>query len=184
MNKKQLVLTSGLAVLMIMLIFCQFFFKSNFERAVLRDNSISSFRQYNFAGNKYNISLPDKWQIINNIDKGDTIYFFNEDKTISGCLQVFNDRKSIEEFAKQDCKNQILKYNNLKIMPYKDKNNSGILSSYITSINDGYDYQNKCYYLKMGNNKIVKILFNINNEFYKENSYKVFNSIVTSVELN
>lgn len=184
MNKKQLILTAGLGILMAMLFCVQLFFENSFQKAILRDNNINSFKEYSFNGNSYNISLPDNWRIINNIDKSETIYFSNVDNSVSGCLQVFDCRKSIEEFAKQDCKNQLLKYNNLKIMPYKDKNNSGILSSYTTSINNGYDYQNKCYYLEMSDNKIVKILFNRNNECNKENIDKVFKSIVTSIELN
>lgn len=184
MNKKHLILAFGLLILMITLVCTQMLFGSNFERAVLRENNINNFKEYSFNCNKYNIYLPDEWKITNSIDNGKSIYFSNSDNSISGCLQVFNDRESIEEFAKQDCKNQSLRYDNLKIMPYKDKNNSGILLSYATSINNGYDYQNKCYYLKMKNDRIVKILFNINNEYYKDNLDKVFKYIVTSVEFN
>ena len=61
MNKKQLIVTSILLSLMLILAIAQGFFKENFEQVILMDQGISEFKEYDFNGGKYTISLPSEW---------------------------------------------------------------------------------------------------------------------------
>lgn len=187
MNKKQLIVTSILLSLMLLLSIVQGFFEENFKQVSLIDNGINEFREYNFDESNYIISLPNEWTVIEKM--GDNQYitnvlnFTDGNNKLTGSLQIINTQDPIDVFAEKDSKNQSLKYSNLEIMPYKDKNNIGVLSTYETSIRNGYDFKNQCYYLQLEEGKIVKILFNVKNENYKENIKSVFISIVSSVEL-
>ncbi|MBE6071998.1 MAG: hypothetical protein E7208_08580 [Clostridium butyricum] len=188
MNKKQLIVTSILLSLMLLLSIVQGFFDENFKQVALTDNGVSEFREYNFDESNYIISLPNEWMVIEKM--GDNQYttnvlnFTGGNNKLTGSLQIINTQDKIDIFAEKDSKNQSLKYSNLEIMPYKDKNNTGVLSTYETSIRNGYDFKNQCYYLQLEEGKIIKILFNVKDKNYKENIKSVFNSIVSSVELN
>jgi hypothetical protein len=70
MNKKQLIVTSILLSLMLILVIMQGLFKENFEQVVLIDQGISKFKEYNFEENKYVISLPNDWTIDEKESKG------------------------------------------------------------------------------------------------------------------
>ena len=174
MNKKQLIVTSILICLMLLLSIVQGFFNKNFNKVALTDNGINEFKEYNFDKSNYIISLPNEWTVVERM--GDNQYinnvlnFTDGNNKLTGSLQVINTNDEIETFAERDSKNQSLKYSKLEIMPYKYRN--------------GYDFKNQCYYLQFEKGKIVKILFNVKEKNYKENIKSVFNSIVSSVELS
>ena len=187
MNKKQLIVTSTLISLMLLLSIIQGFFNENFIKIALNDNGISEFKVYNFDKNNYVISLPDQWTVVEKMGDNqyinDVLNFKDTNNKLTGSLQVIYTNDEIETFAERDSKNQSLKYSNLEMMPYKYKSNTGVLSTYETSIRNGYDFKNQCYYLQLEKGKIVKILFNVKEKNYKENVKSVFNSIVSSIAL-
>ncbi|CAG9703161.1 hypothetical protein [Clostridium neonatale] len=188
MNKKQLIVTSILICLMLLLSIVQGFFNKNFNKVALTNNGINEFKEYNFDKSNYIISLPNEWTVVERM--GDNQYinnvlnFTDGNNKLTGSLQIINTNDEIETFAERDSKNQSLKYSKLEIMPYKYKSNIGVLSTYETTIRNGYDFKNQCYYLQFEKGKIVKILFNVKEKNYKENIKSVFNSIVSSVELS
>lgn len=188
MNKKQLIVTSILLVLMLVLAISQRLFKDNFEQVVLMDQGISKFKQYTFDENKYAISLPSEWIVDEKESKGKyvsyTLNFKDKENKIKGFLQVINTKVDLNVFAENDLNNQYLEYYNSEVVPFKNSNNSGILSQYDTSIRNGYDFKNECYYLNLSEGKTIKVSFNLKIRDYKENMNTIFNSIVSSVKLN
>ena len=75
-----------------------------------------------------------------------------------------------------------MEYYNSEIMPFKNSNNSGILVQYETTIKNGYDFKNECYYLNLEEGKTVKVLFNLKEKDYKENMKTIFNTIISSIK--
>ena len=132
MNKKQLIVTSILICLMLLLSIVQGFFNKNFNKVALTDNGISEFKEYNFDKSNYIISLPNEWTVVERM--GDNQYinnvlnFTDGNNKLTGSLQIINTNDEIEAFAERDSKNQSLKYSKLEIMPYKYKSNIGVLS--------------------------------------------------------
>lgn len=188
MNKKQLIVTGILLSLMISLSLIQELFNKNFEKVVLINSGINSFKEYNIDDSNCIISLPCEWLVIQNADKdqyiSDVLNFADKDNKLTGSLQIINTKEQVDIFAERDCRNQSLEYSNLKIMPYKNKNMIGVLSTYKTSVINGYNYKNECYYLQLGEDKIAKILFNVNQNYYKDNIKTIFNSIISSIEID
>ena len=137
MNKKQLIVTSILICLMLLLSIVQGFFNKNFNKVALTDNGINEFKEYNFDKSNYIISLPNEWTVVERM--GDNQYinnvlnFTDGNNKLTGSLQVINTNDEIETFAERDSKNQSLKYSKLEIMPYKYKSNIGVLSTYETT---------------------------------------------------
>lgn len=188
MNKKQLSVMSILVSLMLLLSITQSFFNENFNKIALTDNGINGFKKYDFDKSNYFISLPDGWTVVNKMENNqyisNVLNFKDENDKVTGSLQIINTNDKIETFAERDSQNQSLIYSNLEIMPYKHKNNIGVLSTYETSIRNGYDFRNECYYLQLEKGRIIKILFNVKQYTYKENIKSVFNSIISSLELS
>ena len=75
MNKKQLIVTSILICLMLLLSIVQGFFNKNFNKVALTDNGISEFKEYNFDKSNYIISLPNEWTVVERM--GDNQYINN-----------------------------------------------------------------------------------------------------------
>jgi hypothetical protein len=187
MNKKQLIVTSILLSLMLILVIMQGLFKENFEQVVLIDQGISKFKEYNFEENKYVISLPNDWTIDEKESKGQyvsyTLNFKDKSNKLKGSLQVINTKEDLNVFAENDLNNQSLEYYNSEVIPFNSSNNSGILSEYETSIKNGYDFKNECYYLNLGEDKAIKVSFNLKKSEYKENMKTIFNAIISSIKV-
>jgi hypothetical protein len=188
MNKKQLTVTSILLSLMLILIITQGLFKDNFEKMVLMDQGISKFKEYTLDEDKYVISLPDEWQVQNRESKGQYVSyrldFKDKDNKIAGLLQIINTKEDLNVFAEKDLNNQYLEYYNSEVMPFKDSKNSGILAQYDTSVKNGYDFKNECYYLNLENGKTIRVLFTIKTKDYKENMKNVFDTIISSIKIS
>lgn len=186
MNKKQLAVTSILLSLMLILAIAQGFFKDNFEQVVLINQGISKFKEYNFDENKYVISIPSEWAIDDTESKGKyvscTLDFKDQSNKLRGSLQVINTKEDLNVFAENDLNNQYLEYYNSEVMPFNNSNNSGVLVQYETSIKNGYDFKNECYYLNLGEGKTVKVSFNLKTNDYKENMKTLFNTIIASIK--
>lgn len=187
MNKKQLIVTSILLSLMLILAITQRFFKKEFEQVVLIDQGINDFKEYEFEQGNYVISLPSQWIVEEKKSEGQYVSyklsFKDKDNKLNGLMEVINTKAELGVFAEADLNNQYLEYYNSQIMPFKNSNNSGILVQYDTSIRNGYNFKNECYYLNLEEGKTVKVLFNINESSYKENIKTIFNTIISSIKI-
>lgn len=187
MNKKQLIVTSILLSLMLMLAIAQDFFKENFEQVVLMDQGISEFKEYNLDEGNFVISLPSGWIIDQKQSKGKYVSceleFKDNDNKLNGLVQVINTKEDLNAFAENDLNNQYLEYYNSEVIPFKNSNNSGVLVQYETAIRNGYDFKNECYYLNLEEGKTIKVLFNLKEKDYKDNIKTIFNTIISSIKV-
>lgn len=188
MNKKQLIVTTILLVLMFILAITQGFFKENFEQVVLMNQGISEFKEYTFDDNKYAISLPSEWTVDEKDSKGQymsyELDFKDKNNKITGLLQVINTKEDLNVFAEKDLENQYLEYYNSEVIPFKNSNNSGVLVQYETTVRNGYDFKNECYYLNLGEGKTIKVLFSLKAKEYKENMKTIFDTIISSIKVS
>ena len=187
MNKKQLIVTSVLVSLMLVLVMAQRLFKDKFEQVSINDNGVSKSIDYNLEDN-YVIALPEEWNVFEKESGGDyisyTADFKDKDNNVAGIIYVINTDTDVKTFAERDLKNQSLEYSNLELTPVKVKGHLGVLSQYNTNIRDGYNFKNTCYYLELGNNKILKVLFNCKTGSYDEDKKEIFDSIMSSIEMS
>jgi hypothetical protein len=185
MNKKQLIVTSILLSLMLILAITQGFFKNNFEQVVLMDKGISEFKQCDFDEGKYIISLPSEWIVDEKESEGQYVSyklnFKDKNNKFNGLVEVINTKEDLDVFAENDLNNQYLEYYNSEVKSFKNSNNSGVVVQYETTIKNGYDFKNECYYLNLEEGKTIKILFNIKEKDYKENMKTIFNTIISSI---
>lgn len=187
MNKKQLIVTSILLSLMLILAITQGFFKENFEQVILMDQGISGFKEYKIYKDKYIVSFPSEWSVTEKEGKEDQyvsyrLDFKDKNSKITGSLQVINTNEDLNVFAENDLNNQYLEYYNSEVVPFKNPNNSGVLVQYETSVKNGYEFKNECYYLNLGEGKTVKILFNLKTKDYKDNVKTIINTIISSIK--
>lgn len=186
MNKKQFIVTSILILLMLILTITQGFFKNNFEQVIFMEEGISQFRQYALEDDKYTISLPNEWSIDEKKSEGQYISyeldFKDKDNKLMGLVQIINTKEDLNVFAENELNNQYLEYYNPQITTFKNSNNSGVLVKYDTSIRNGYNFKNECYYLNLNNGKTLKVLFNIKEEYYKENIKIICNNIISNIK--
>jgi len=186
MNKKQLIVTLILLSLMLILAITQGFFKDNFEQVVLMERGISEFKEYEFDQGKYVISLPNEWIVEEKESEGQYVSyklnFKDKNNKFNGLVEVINTKEDLNVFAENDLNNQYLEYYNSEVMPFKNSKNSGVLVQYDTTIKNGYDFKNECYYLSLEEGKTIKILFNLKEKDYKENMKTIFNTIISSIK--
>lgn len=186
MNKKQLIVTSVLVLSMLVLAIFQGFFNNNFERISTSDKVVNEFKEYKLNTDECFISLPNEWTVNEEDSKGSYISyelkFKSTNADITGIIQVINTKEDVEVFANRDVKKQSLKFSDFKISPISDKDKSGILSEYTTSIRNGNDYTNKCYYLVLNDNQIVKVLFNIKNTDLNNNTEIILKEVISSLK--
>jgi len=186
MNKKQLIVTVILLSLMLTLAITQGLFKTNFEQIVLMDKGISEFDKYDFDDDKYVVSLPKEWTVDEKESKGQYVSyklnFKDKENKLTGLLEVINTKEDLDVFAENDLNNQYLKYFNSKVISFKNSNNAGVLVQYDTSVKNGYDFKNQCYYLKFEDGKTIKVLFNLKKTEYMENMNTIFNTIISSIK--
>ncbi|AOR22301.1 PsbP-related protein [Clostridium taeniosporum] len=187
MNKKQILILSILLSLMVVLGITQSFFKESFTEVALVENGINEFKDYGFNEEGYKFSLPSEWSISEKQNKGQYVSykadFKDKNNKISGYLEVINTKSDLGNFAESDLKNLPLSYKNEEIIPFKLENISGVLSQYKTKVKKGYTFENNCYYINSDDGKIIKVLFNIKEDDYKENVKTVFNTIISKINI-
>ncbi|EKQ56014.1 MULTISPECIES: hypothetical protein [unclassified Clostridium] len=186
MNKKQLIVTSILLSLMLILAITQGFFKENFEQVVLMNQGISEFKEYHFNENEYTISLPSEWSVDEKESKDQYVSyrldFKDKNNKLTGLLEVINTKEDLNVFAENDLNSQYLEYYNSEVMPFKNSSNSGVLAEYETSVKNGYEFKNECYYLNLEKGKTIKVLFNLKAKDYKDNMKTIINTIISSIK--
>lgn len=185
MNKKQLIVTSVLVSLMLILVMAQRLFEEKFKQVSISGNGVSKSIDYNLEDN-YAIALPEEWNVCQTESGGDyisyTADFKDNDNNIAGIIYIINTNTDVKAFAERDLKNQSLEYSNLELTPVKVKGHLGVMSQYNTNIKDGYNFKNTCYYLELGENKILKVLFNCKTSSYNEDKKEIFDSIISSIQ--
>ena len=95
MNKKQLIVTSILISLMLLLSIVQGFFNENFNKVVLTDNGISEFNEYNFDESNYiilDVRTPEEFK----------------DKHIPNAINVPNESIGTNVISELPDKNQLI----------------------------------------------------------------------------
>ena len=186
MNKKQLIVTSVLLLSMLVLAVSQEFFNKNFERISTFDKVTNEYKEYSLNTNECVISLPDDWSVNEENSEGEYISYqlrFNStNDDITGIIQVINTKENVEVFANRDVKNQLFKFSDLKISPINTEDKNGVLSEYTTSIKNGNDYKNKCYYLVLNDNQIVKVLFNVKDNDLNSKNTSVLEAVISSLK--
>ena len=185
MNKKQIIVTSLLLSLMVLLAVAQGVFVDDFSRVNVTESN-ENYKEYAF--NEYSITFPSEW-VIDGEEKKDqyisyNIEFKSKDNIITGLVQVINTKQDIKEYAEKDIKKQSLEYSNSEIIPFENSDSIGVLSKYNTNIDDGYRYINKSYYLKGENGQIIKVLFNISEDQYTKDLDKDCSDIIASIKQN
>ena len=186
MNKKQLIVISVLVFSMLVLAVSQGFFESNFHRINTTDKVVNQFKKYKLNTDECFISIPDGWIVDEEKSEGQYISyklkFKSANEDITGIIQVINTKEDVDVFANRDVRNQLLKFSNLKISPINNKDKNGILSEYTTFIRNGNNYDNKCYYLSLNDNQILKMLFNIRNTCLNDDTNLVLEDIISSLK--
>jgi hypothetical protein len=186
MNKKQLIVTSILLSLMLLLVITQNFFERNFKQVVVIEREIKDFKEYGFNENEYFISFPSAWTVEGKECKGEYVSsklrFKDKNNKLTGIVEVINTKGNLEVFAENDLYNQYLEYYNSEVVTFKNSNNSGVLAKYETSVKNGYDFRNECYYLNLEDGKTIKILFNIKEKEYNENIKIIIDTIIESIK--
>lgn len=169
---------------MLALVFTERVFKEKFGQVFINEKEVNSVVDYRFE-NDYEIAFPEKWKYEENSKDDDYICycadFKSDDGNIIGSLYVINTNLDVKQFAEMDLKNQSLKYSNLEISHFKYKNMFGILSKYDTTILKGNKFKNTCYYLKMDNKKLLKVIFNVKEDHYNDDVKGVLESIISSI---
>ena len=171
---------------MLILAITQGLFKVNFEQLVLMDKGISDFKKYDFDEDKYVVSLPKEWTVDETESKEQYVSyklnFKDKDNKITGLLEVINTKEDLDVFAENDLNNQYLEYFNTQIISFKNSNNAGVLVKYETSVKNGYDFKNECYYLNLEDGKTIKVLFNIKKKQSREDMNIILNTIISSIK--
>jgi len=149
------------------------------------NKGISELKQCDFDGGKYIISLPSEWIVDEKESEGQYVSyklnFKDKNNKFNGLVEVINTKEDLDVFAENDLNNQYLEYYNSEVKSFKNSNNSGVVVQYETTIKNGYDFKNECYYLNLEEGKTIKILFNIKEKDYKENMKTIFNTIISSI---
>lgn len=152
------------------------------------DQGISEFKEYELGEDDLVISLPSEWTVSKKESKGQYVSyelsFKDKDNKLTGLVQVINTKEDLNVFAENDLNNQYLEYYNSEVMPFKNSNNSGVLVQYETTVRNGYDFKNECYYLNIEEGKTIKVLFNLKEKEYKENVKTIFDTIISSINIS
>lgn len=180
MNKKRFFMIAFIVLLVFILIFAQSFFKDRFTDAVLTDNDVGSFKSYSSDDGNFNFSVPSNWDSTKT--SGDDFNFYkinlkDNDNNITGYIDVFNTNDNLMTMAETDMKNISLNHENDKIKQ-EDK---CVTAEYNTSVKNGFDYVNSCYYVQLKDGIVGKCTFISRADSYKDNMKQIFNSIADSM---
>lgn len=185
MNKKQILMTSILIVLMLILVFSQKLFNNSFKEVALLDNNIDSLDEYQVINQGYVYSLPEGWSVKEKEGNSYVLYeaeFNDKDKNIIGYFQIIDTQEDIKSLAQNDINKVTLSHSKEKIENYKNSNWKGIRVEYKTNIKGGYSFINSIYYIGLKDNKVGKISFSIKERQYKDNMNAIFDTLVSSVK--
>lgn len=188
MNRKQILVTSILICLMLVMVAGEQFFTGKIKDVALINNNIESMLNYKALEGQIKYELPDNWICEEVSYPGEYIAynnkFYGEEMGINGQVQVIKSQTSIEDIVDSDV--NILKegkINDVKIFDDRvgDKAIKKIVYDEKTSI--GRIYETKVYYAKLDQEEaILKISFSSGKDKYKENYETIYRIILDSFQ--
>lgn len=182
MNKKQLLVTTVLVVLMCVMVFMQQFFETNIQKVALVNNNIEDMLDYTALDGKLLYSLPDNW--VSKIEKPQDYIVYNnsfvgESMGVIGYVQVLDTKTEVDELISIDKKNfEAEKVNNIKVVDEKLGEVNVKKMKYEEKTSLGRNYMTQAYYFPMNDNYKLKIVFSASTDKYKENYETVYRLIL------
>lgn len=184
MNKKQLLVTTILVVLMGVMVFMQQFFETNIQKVALVNNNIEDMLDYNALDGELLYSLPDNWTSKIAEPQDYIVYnnsFVGESMGIIGYVQVINTKTTVDDLISIDKKSfEAEKVNNIKIVDEKLGDVTVKKMKYEEKTSAGRNYMTQAYYFPMGQELKLKIVFSASMDKYKENYETVYRLILES----
>ena len=187
MNKKQFGITLILVLLMIILVTGENMFTGNIKKVALTNNNIEGLSTYTSLDGLLTYKLPDSWDVEEKKYPGNYIIydnsFISDTMGLWGYVQILNSNDDLEKMVEKEkeliSKNDISDYlvsdeslndELVKKVVFKEKNQKGIT------------YVNTVYYKKLGENKIIKVLFSASESKQKEDYSIIYKAIIDSIE--
>ncbi|MDM0578238.1 hypothetical protein QTH63_10755 [Clostridium perfringens] len=187
MNKKQFGITLILVLLMIILVTGENMFTGNIKKVALTNNNIEGLSTYTTLDGLLTYKLPDSWDVEEKKYPGNYIIydnsFISDTMGLWGYVQILNSNDDLEKILEKEkeviSKNDISDYlvsdeslndELVKKVVFKEKNDKGIT------------YVNTVYYKKLGENKIIKVLFSASESKQKEDYSIIYKAIIDSIE--
>lgn len=184
MNKKQLMVTSILVVLMGCMVFMQQFFETNIQRVALVNNNIQDMLNYSALNGKLIYSLPDNWTSKIGEPQDYIVYnnnFVGESMGVIGYVQVLSTKTAVDDLIAIDKKSfEAEKVNNIKVVDEKLGEVTVKKMKYEEKTSSGRNYMTQAYYFPMGDTHKLKIVFSASMDKYKENYETVYRLILES----
>lgn len=185
MNKKQIVVTFILAILIVSLLFVQNLFDKKFRDITILNNNMGKLQEYYIQDGKYSYLLPESWDVEDKVSNESNIYnveFKDSTNNIIGNIQILNSTQDINTMAETDIENMVLERSKEEIETLKFGDKKGIKVKYKTKVNNGYKYINSSYYMSMDDNEKVKMTFIVREDNYNDDMTSVFDTIVRSID--
>lgn len=187
MNKKQFGITLILVLLMIILVTGENMFTGNIKKVALTNNNIEGLSTYTALDGLLTYKLPDSWDVEEKKYPGNYIIydnsFISDTMGLWGYVQILNSNDDLEKMVEKEkeliSKNDISDYlvsdeslndELVKKVVFKEKNQKGVT------------YVNTVYYKKLGENKIIKVLFSASESKQKEDYSIIYKAIIDSIE--
>lgn len=187
LNKKQFGITLILVLLMIILVTGENMFTGNIKKVALTNNNIEGLSTYTALDGLLTYKLPDSWDVEEKKYPGNYIIydnsFISDTMGLWGYVQILNSNDDLDKMVEKEkeliSKNDISDYlvsdeslndELVKKVVFKEKNQKGIT------------YVNTVYYKKLGENKIIKVLFSASESKQKEDYSIIYKAIIDSIE--
>ena len=187
LNKKQFGITLILVLLMIILVTGENMFTGNIKKVALTNNNIEGLSTYTALDRLLTYKLPDSWDVEEKKYPGNYIIydnsFISDTMGLWGYVQILNSNDDLEKMVEKEkeliSKNDISDYlvsdeslndELVKKVVFKEKNQKGVT------------YVNTVYYKKLGENKIIKVLFSASESKQKEDYSIIYKAIIDSIE--
>ncbi|MGL5575678.1 MAG: hypothetical protein ACRDCW_09070 [Sarcina sp.] len=184
MNKKQLLVTTILVVLMGVMVFMQQFFETNIQKVALVNNNIEDMLNYTALDGNMLYSLPDNWTSKISEPQDYIVYnnnFVSESMGIVGYVQILSTKTEIDDLIAIDKQGfEAEKVNNIKVVDEKFKDVNVKKMKYEEKTANGRNYLTQAYYFPMGEELKLKINFSASMDKYKENYETVYRLILES----
>ncbi|MGL4655067.1 MAG: hypothetical protein ACRCWM_04155 [Sarcina sp.] len=184
MNKKQLMVTTILVVLMGVMVFMQQFFETNIQKVALVNNNIEDMLNYSALDGNLVYKLPDNWTSKVGEPQDYIVYnnnFVSEAMGVVGYIQVLNTKTTVDDLIVIDKKNfEAEKVNNIKVVDEKLGEVNVKKLKYEEKTSSGRSYMTQAYYFPMDEELKLKIVFSASMDKYKENYETVYRLILES----
>lgn len=185
MNKKQGAITGLLLLLMGVLFTFQLVVKDKFYNSTLVDNNIGELKEYNISNSNLVYSLPLNW--ILSVKESDNYILYHGDfrdevNGYKGYVQLLNSDRDVEELAKSDNNNSIVKTEVRDNTKFNNTIGKGVRYDVTLDIKKGYSYRDIIYYIKVDKDRIIKVNFSVKESEFKNNNFKIYEAILAQIK--